>query len=846
MYINSLHLKKLSAFKLAGIKELTWDSIEDINTIVGRNGHGKSSLITKLLPQCLPKPDFFSGGKYTLELIHKGDTYKLISNFSAKDKPHKLIKNGENLNIGGASKIQQELLIKEFGLTPDIFKLLTMEIRLSDMKGATRKNYLSSISPNNVSLALEKYKKVVTKIKSCKSILLNLYERKRALEDQLINDTLFIEILHNKEVLSRKNELLISWQHTLSAHISKLQKHITSDIQPLDVPSIRTETRSIHGRSHEYTDIRRTHVDEDMSNLYAEEKSLKYEIESLEEQLIETNKELDKYLNIQATTKDDGTLKENLTKKIKEQENHISQLPKFDENFRPMSEEEIHYAKNKINRLYELFNSIVGYNDLMSHDELNKLHEKVELYSTRLKVLDAEIDNTNETIDKLSEELQKEDVLYIPNCNLTDTCDAYNKYYKSIADKRVTRDELVKASEKQQKRKEKLNNKFDELMGTYSNHSHYRNKYDEIFQICIHEANGLNSVLKKYTQEDFSSRPLHVFEDIKNYIYQCEQYQDYLRAKTELEYLREQLLKIADRGSIPSNLLKEIIEEKRNKKKQLRNTHNEKVTHHKNIQNKYKLYLGYKEDLKRLDVVSKLIERHKQNQIFKYSLEYYQKLYNVISDMVTKNNIRLTELDNSIKEQEHIQYTIEKEIKVNIKEMEELQPKYEKLEMALSPISGFPHILTINFLNKIISNANVFIDRVFSYPFKIKTLNAKEKFNYNFKVQIGNVSVPEISSCSRAQKTMIDLAFNLATIIQLKLTDYPVLLDEIDKEFDDYHRQELIGLFKYIIENKIVSQLFMVSHSQIMTGLDGNIYSLGYDNEAFDIENPENFKMIKY
>jgi ABC-type enterochelin transport system ATPase subunit len=120
----------------------------------------------------------------------------------------------------------------------------------------------------------------------------------------------------------------------------------------------------------------------------------------------------------------------------------------------------------------------------------------------------------------------------------------------------------------------------------------------------------------------------------------------------------------------------------------------------------------------------------------------------------------------------------------------------------------------VQFINDLIAVANPFIGQVFSYPFAFIPLKEGEPLDYKFRMQVGDVVVPDIARCSEGQKDFADLAFRLARIILSKQTDYPIYLDECDKAFDFYHKQQLLELLKTLTqEPRVVSQLFMINHN---------------------------------
>ncbi|MNV91375.1 hypothetical protein D3C71_1858630 [compost metagenome] len=86
--------------------------------------------------------------------------------------------------------------------------------------------------------------------------------------------------------------------------------------------------------------------------------------------------------------------------------------------------------------------------------------------------------------------------------------------------------------------------------------------------------------------------------------------------------------------------------------------------------------------------------------------------------------------------------------------------------------------------------------------------------DYKFPVEIEGVdNGPEdVSKTSRGQKEMINFAFVLLVMFYLRLTDYPLYLDELGSTFDETHKINVMNFIKDLVESKGFSQVFMISH----------------------------------
>jgi len=137
----------------------------------------------------------------------------------------------------------------------------------------------------------------------------------------------------------------------------------------------------------------------------------------------------------------------------------------------------------------------------------------------------------------------------------------------------------------------------------------------------------------------------------------------------------------------------------------------------------------------------------------------------------------------------------------------------EQMEKALIAI---PKESTINFLNDIFEQANKIIESVWTIPLRIELLSDTDQLNYEFTVSGDNNSKREISDCSDGQNEIITLAINLALRINLGHLDLPIALDEAGRTMDDTHKEKLLYLLKQLLDDRIISQLFLVSHTAVI------------------------------
>lgn len=96
------------------------------------------------------------------------------------------------------------------------------------------------------------------------------------------------------------------------------------------------------------------------------------------------------------------------------------------------------------------------------------------------------------------------------------------------------------------------------------------------------------------------------------------------------------------------------------------------------------------------------------------------------------------------------------------------------------------------------------------YPCDIENGELNYKFPFNIKDKVARS--PDVAAASTGQAKMFDLAFNLTIYKVLNLKGYPIFLDEPFSGFDEEHQDTNIKFINNKLEMGEYSQMFMVSH----------------------------------
>lgn len=844
MFINSLLLNNYKYFKLSDIMSFDWHTIGKVSNIQGKNGSGKSSLLREALPTPSVRTSFLKNGKCAMTLTHDDINYEITSDFSLKDGAHSFIKGTEELNISGKTGIQQELIETHLGLTPTTCKLLTIGYQFTQMTPSVRKGLLSTLNPMNMALVLEKHKEVASKLRACKNNLSLLYKRKDEIENQMLKPEVLAEILRNKQILEDQKSLLTLWQYTLTTHLEKIKK-IDVKNGDVDLDIIQRDITQINLHSVNYHAIDRQDYEQYRVNLSSKISGLSAKIHELQKSIVETVNELEKYEKYLQDTPSDEIVSL-LEEKIKEVEAYIADFF-IPEGYDPLTETEITEISGRLNEISDLLSTFITDNtlgveitkttDQMAH-ELEQLRDSYTYHDSQVQSIERELNGIEQRIST--------NTIPIPDNCPTDTCQLYKHHFETIDADTARKEKLVDKLISAKREKEKIQSTAMKLKAVYEVAKSFDDRYHRFIRITTQELSGLSSMIRDIDVSMFNNQPMHILNLIKERIDISRNFHRRKKAQDELQDLQKKILETSNENKPSLDLLKDLINTNRKALDSKRSIHSQLSTELAVYRGQADTLNRYINDVETIKEYQEYLKKHLYKQELDQSIIYYEKLLVAICEIINRIDEELYELKETSKGQEQLQDRLNEEILHLIKEIEHEFKRYSILEAALSPSIGLPHKYMTGFLNSIIKNANIFISKVFTYPFYIHKLDIGQPLNYKFKVKVGDETVPDISECSAGQKDMINLAMNLALILQLKLNHYPVFIDEADKTLDEIHKQELLNLFAYLIENGIIQQLFIVNHHAAMTGINGDNVVLG-DTNTLNVENFNEFiKITKY
>lgn len=803
MKITNLTLCDFIRLRVSKIRELEIDfTHDDTHLIIGSNGSGKSSILHELFPTPSIKSSFGKTGFKSLSLQHHNEIYKLTYETGVG---HHFFKGTTNLNLGKTNDIQRELIEEHFGITNDIHAILKCSLRICDMIPSQRKKILMDLNPIDISLFISKYQKVHKDVVAYTNNLERLYNRQKQLLMQKLPEQQYQHMLIRKNELENQEKILLIWITSVTNELEKYPEQCgLTEISE----NIRKQIREIFRNLPKYSEVNKRTFETDVAVYASQCELLTSELQDIEQVLEKTVNTLNKYEQRKQSFEDTTNDVTNELLILKEK----SQAFVFDEDLNTLSREQIDEVVALSQKLHDILNELtyIEYTHVVSKEEVNRLYR--ETIDLRSKL-------TNEASEIALLRKKKEDIAqtiknYKVDTSCTkDQCELFHTY-DSLMSKR--REELRQVNEQIQQLEE-INavskKEYTIVSEAYNTQIRLWKHIDAVFQLIertpIEKQFNNAWILKRIKEE-----PVLFIKDVNEYIIQCEQYLEYCTINERIQELNLINTSLESKKQTSKELLAYEIRIQTEQLTMLRNKQITKEEQIRSIVQRKRVLEEFRTIHRESHQLYDMIQEIESCCIIKASREYLMKLHDVMNRLLQTTRTELSEVSTIVHEQELLLARLDSEVDSVIAD---LKPRLEDARIVEKSLLELPIKYTKDFINNIITTANYFISEIMTYPLHLIPIGEHEECDFSFPVVIENeVKTKDITSCSDGQKTIIQLAFNLALIVELRFNDYPVACDEIDRTLDTTHSRRLTDLLLSLIQNKIIGQLFIVGHHSSM------------------------------
>lgn len=795
----------------SGITKLSVTFTELVQLIIGTNGSGKSSVMRQLSPYPAARSLFDKTGFKSQIIEHDGIYYRLESEYSKPSSPHAFYEGDseENLNVGRTTETQKELIAEHLGITPLIDDLIMNRFVFPKWTAAKRKEFLMAHNPSDIGFVLQHTRQVSSKIRACKNNIARLQSRKILLEQDLLSEDDMQGMIAERERID--TDLGFFQVQLMNLEVgSRVLGDTSTLIKDLEVNTIKKTLRNARYRMGEFVNVSRDDNERHrtLQSHLGQLATYTHRLETIDTLIQAQTQELNEMEVQYRDIAPDGDLHAI--------ENSIARL-ELERDKLKITKPEHDISREHLAQLYNTWESL--------RDQLGIFETcPIPLYSTRKRSLreralgqakykNSSFEMTLSDLETQYSELTKRHSMSpadIPDAPCAkNACPLYSHFMEGYETTEAKR-QLVGTQIKRYQRRYRRNQIFIEAMTRYFENS--RIFHDRISQLIDNARSNpvLHSVLRGLdVLSTLRTSPNKISQRLKDSYDHIDQWLKYKDVITDLE--TAYALKSRCMGSqshdtvklvVGIENLKKSLEALRAEGELIASQRKETSASVSNIQ----VYEAIKRDVLAIQsqyqhYIQVLADRHESDR-----LNFLKK---TIENIRSQSFVRMSEVERTLRAQSGLRERYQEEV---VSELNRIEKEMQDLLLIEKALIEIPKEITIEFLNGIFEQANLIIGSIWTVPFAIELIKPDDDLNYEFMVSGDNQSLREMSECSEGQTEILSLAINLALRIHLGHLNFPLCLDETGRTFDDKHKQHLVALLKKLLDDKIVSQIFYVSH----------------------------------
>lgn len=807
--------------------------------LVGRNGSGKTSLLSNLHPfphlgtlDLRNSQDLIRDGLDGYKLFECSDgkiNYKIEHMYLYNNGKRKILsyikKNGTELNSSGSVKSFIEIINMEMGLDPTFLKILRLgpnTIDLINLKASERKDFISTLLAD-VDIYNQLFKVANEESKYVKNNLKVVTSKYDGLSDE-------------KELISEQQSLNNLLEQVEEAKANIIKTYYTTKGQ-LDT-LVLSENEKVEYLSEYNTN--KQQIEYYLHGNRAEAKQFMLDYQKDKEEYNQLTNQKSNLLSLRDNMQVDLTkVKEQLTdyqnsyKIIKERESVSDMEAKIKscleqiKAYKSQIKVSCHHSLETYLQLFQGYNNIITLKDKIYEYPMQSLDfikehcigiKGDEIYNELDKLVTEKLKKTSEKLaeQKILDKLEHKQgmIRYIPkDCELYEHC----PYYLST----------LKINSKSSSSYESLAYEFEIMDGVRKVLIIFKNIEDEMKKLN----KGLYDSELKLSFEQLLVMIFNQRDNAKlsKFISKIQSFIDSAQAKVDLakeeelldRYNKEKVL-LANDTSI--NLLTKEITKCETE-----------------IQTKETTLNQYKKELAKVEeAITKLedsLAEHKEYYLFVSNTEeHMDTLKDMVDHYHTLSNSRryedqLQSLTQEFKAQlDHYEHTIQttktsldrvrfalNEKKKYKDEKKQLEDRYEYTEIikdSLSSSKGIPLIFIQLHLKNIQILANQIIHEMFDQNISLNDFIITEK-EFAMPYTVNGITINDVSLSSQGERTTIAMALSFA-ILQQFTTKYNVmLLDEMDGPLYKENKEKFIRIVERQMEKIGSEQIVMITHNNL-------------------------------
>lgn len=815
MRIMQLILTDYLLFKDSAIHELTVDFSEQVQLIVGSNGSGKSALLRQLSPVPSSRSMFGKDGYRCLVIEHDGIYYKLESEYQKSSSPH-LFTIGEdttNLNLGRTTETQRELLLEHLRITPFVDDLIMNRFTFPKWTPAKRKEFLMANNPDDIGFVLQLAKQTTSKLRAIRNTITHLLSRKIILEQDLIEGDTIAQLEEEKRLIEQT--LSHFQQHLMDLQVGL--KTVGSVSQPAGQYNPNQVKDTLKGIRYALVKLAHIPRDDELRREQKEQLSQRLEayrqrIETIDHTLAAQTQELGeleaRYREL--APEGNGAELDETILALEAQRDRL-RIPQPEFLIEEAAVKGLYGSWEILNEKLMIFEGCPV--PLYSRKKREARERQFRNAQYRQSSYLMRLSDLRQQYDEVSKRrtISPTDIPDAPCAK--NACPLFAHFmegYESAETKRQWLRTQIEGTERKQQRLELFLSRASEYFETSK-------VYHNQIEWLIGEAQS-NPILHKVLRSvdvlsTLQSTPNRITNRLKEAYEHLTQWWNFQRVISDLETayaLKQRLIGSQDHDTVKLVVSIESL------KKALSGLQDEvlrllaaKHRHQKRL-DEILTFDGLKHNALRLHEIH---QSHLQFLTNRHEHELLTFLKSKVEHTRNDQFVRMGEIDRILRSQGSLQERYQEEV---VGQLDKLNQEREDLEQIEKALIAIPKENTIDFVNEIFTQANRLIAAVWTLPLEIELLKHDDGLSYEFSIGGDNETSREMSECSEGQTEIITLAINLALRIQLGHLGLPLCLDEVGRTFDETHKRNLVFMLKRLLDDGIISQLFLVSHTAVI------------------------------
>lgn len=814
----SLELKGFKRMALNDVQYFKITMTEAIQLILGTNGSGKSSLLQEMSPLPGDPSAFYKDGYKCIKISKSGVIYTLKSMFGSTAK-HSFLKDDLELNSGGTQSVQRELVRQEFNYDQEMHELVIGNEKFHSMSPARRREWFTKMSDISYDYALSIFAKFKERHRDTVGALKLARKHLVAETSKLISKAEEDKLRAEVDFTHRELTVLMEERAPLDRPIADINSARTIGYQELAVLSnrlLRMRFSAPYG-SHAYgVDPLSNAVRDDwgafITPCFTSTESVDEYLAGLREQLSAKtallNKAAEEHRNVEITISALTRTGEAGIKELEEKRDTLrgqraEVLLKRKLNLEGLDP---FLAKSAVETIQETLTAI--FVDLPSNEDRQ--------YSTgRLQELEQKLFNEKDRLTKAQAEVVRlvamEQHLVSHRDSNSIECPSCN--HRWVVNYSVEKHDAVKtAIATQEENALAIERKISSLSSDIAANKLYRDLYVEYVR-CTRNWPVLAPLW------DYIAEQGYVVKAPRMALTTLDIFKVDMEVELEAVVINNSLGEILALIELAAVAGDSNLAESKQKLAECVLSIELLTRDISQLQKLYSDHADYKRQLiEGFDLSRKISDLMNSQEML--TADLIEALRRDSLNHCSRQLQQSLATKQSALQAAGLQRGITAELEKRIEKLTVEEEAAKLLVKELSPTEGLIAENLLGFIRSFTGIMNALIRKVWTYPLKITECGTVSDgtavLDYKFPLMVerhDNV-VPDVAQGSSGMKEIINVAFKIVAMAHLKLTEYPLFLDEFAASFDESHRTAATATVKALMEQNKFSQLFMVSHYQ--------------------------------